>query len=118
MKRLKWCPDYLNWTQLQLKQVIWSEESLFTLFQATGLLFFWQTSAVAFHVDCHVSNCETWRRMVLGAISFRGFDLLVVLEGEDHRRPLSKHSLSPSSMYVLDSLSGRTSFVPRWQCLC
>ncbi|GFX31536.1 transposable element Tc1 transposase [Trichonephila clavipes] len=38
-KRLQWCRDHLNWTQLQWEQVIWSDESSFTLFQTTGREF-------------------------------------------------------------------------------
>lgn len=33
MKRRQWCGDLQNWTQQLLEQEIWSNESLFTLFQ-------------------------------------------------------------------------------------
>ncbi|GFS83630.1 transposable element Tc1 transposase [Trichonephila clavipes] len=53
-KRLQWCLDHLNWTELQREQVIWSDESSFTLFQTTGRVFVWRTPTEAFHVDCLV----------------------------------------------------------------
>ncbi|GFU92492.1 transposable element Tc1 transposase [Trichonephila clavipes] len=40
-KRLQWCLYQLNWTQMQWEQVIWSDESAFTLFQTTGRVFVW-----------------------------------------------------------------------------
>ncbi|GFX66235.1 hypothetical protein TNCV_342091 [Trichonephila clavipes] len=49
--------------------------------------------------------------MVWGATFSRGLGPLVVLEGDDHRRPLSKHSRKSPSPYVSYSLSGRTSCV-------
>ncbi|GFW75897.1 long-chain-fatty-acid--CoA ligase 5 [Trichonephila clavipes] len=53
-KRLQWCRDHLNWTRLQWQQIIWSDESSFTLFQTTGRVFVWRTPTEAFHVDCLV----------------------------------------------------------------
>ncbi|GFV27037.1 transposable element Tc1 transposase [Trichonephila clavipes] len=38
-KKCQWCRDNLNWTQLQWEQVIWSDESSFTLFQTNGRVF-------------------------------------------------------------------------------
>ncbi len=55
---IQWCRDHLNWTQLQWEQVIWSDESSFTLFQTTGRVFVCQTPAEAFHVDCLVPTVK------------------------------------------------------------
>ncbi|GFW18451.1 hypothetical protein TNCV_1184791 [Trichonephila clavipes] len=49
--------------------------------------------------------------MVWGVISSCGLEPLVVFKGDDHRRPLSKHSRRSSSPYASDTLSGRTSCV-------
>ncbi|GFT94846.1 transposable element Tcb1 transposase [Trichonephila clavipes] len=57
-KRLQWCRDHLNWTQLQWEQVIWSNESSFTLLQTTGRVFVWRTSTGAFHVVCLVPTVK------------------------------------------------------------
>lgn len=83
LKRLQWCQDHLKWTQLQWEQVIWSDESSFTLFQTTGRVFVWRTPAEAFHVDCLVPTVKHGGGsvMVWGAISARGLGPLVVLRG-------------------------------------
>ncbi|GFX81640.1 transposable element Tc1 transposase [Trichonephila clavipes] len=82
-KRLQCCRDYLNWTQLQWEQVIWSDESAFTLFQTTGRVFVWRTPKEAFHVDYLVPTVkhEGGSVMVWAVISSRGLGLLVVLRG-------------------------------------
>ena len=54
MKRLQWCRDLLNWTQLQWQQIIWSDELLFTLFQTNEHVFIWQTPSEAFHASTWV----------------------------------------------------------------
>ncbi|GFT76298.1 transposable element Tc1 transposase [Trichonephila clavipes] len=74
-----------------------------------------KTPSEVFHVDCLVPTVKHGRGsvMVWDAISFRGLGPLVVLEEDDHRRPLLKHSRRLSSPYTSDSLSGRTSLVPR-----
>ncbi|GFU78352.1 transposable element Tc1 transposase [Trichonephila clavipes] len=84
-KRLQWCRDHLNWTQLQWEQVIWSDESSFTLFQATGRVFVWRTPTEAFHVDCLVPTMKHGGGsvMVWAAISSRGASRC--LERDDHR---------------------------------
>ncbi|GFV42562.1 transposable element Tc1 transposase [Trichonephila clavipes] len=46
------CRDYLNWIQLQWKQVIWSDEPSFTLFQTIVRVLVCRTPAKAIHVDC------------------------------------------------------------------
>lgn len=100
MKRLQWCREHLNWTQLQWEQVIWSDESSFTLFQTTGRVFVWRTPAEAFHVDCLVPTVKHGGGsvMVWGAISSRGLGPLVVLRGiitGDHYRSILADHLHP-----------------------
>ncbi|GFX91262.1 transposable element Tcb1 transposase [Trichonephila clavipes] len=100
-KRLQWCRDHLNWTELQWEQVIWSDESSFTLFQTSGHVFVWRTPTEAIHVDCLVPTVKHGEEsvMVWAAISFRGLGPLVVLRGmitgdpyqsilEDHLHPM------------------------------
>ncbi|GFW85474.1 transposable element Tc1 transposase [Trichonephila clavipes] len=99
-KRLQWCRDHLNWTQLQWEQVIWSDESSFTLFQTTGRVFVWQALTEAFHVDCLVPTVKHGGGsvMVWAAISSRGLGPLVVLRGMitgDHYRSILADHLHP-----------------------
>ncbi|GFV04904.1 transposable element Tcb1 transposase [Trichonephila clavipes] len=99
-KRLQWCRDHLNWAQLQWEQVIWSDESSFTLFQTTGRVFVWQTPTEAFHVDCLVPTVKHGGGsvMVWAAISSRGSGPLVVLRGMitgDHYRSILANHLPP-----------------------
>ncbi|GFT57208.1 transposable element Tc1 transposase [Trichonephila clavipes] len=54
MKRQQRCREHLNQTKLQWEQVIWSDESSFTLV-LIGCVFVWRTPAEAFHVDCLVA---------------------------------------------------------------
>lgn len=97
MKRRQWCRDHQNWTQQQWEQVIWSDESSFTLFQTTGRVFVWRTPAEAFHVDCLVPTVKHGGGSVMawGAISWRSLGPLVVLRekvrGEHYRSNLADH---------------------------
>ncbi|GFX83981.1 transposable element Tc1 transposase [Trichonephila clavipes] len=102
------CRNYLNWTQLQWKQVIWSDESSCTLFQTNECVLVCRTPVEAFHVDCLVPTVKPGGSsvMVWSAIFSCELGHLVVLEGDDHRRPLSKHSRRSSSPYASNSLSG------------
>lgn len=53
---------YLNWAKQQWEQVIWSDESTFTLFKTTERVFLrvWE----AFHVDCLVPTERHGRKYV------------------------------------------------------
>ncbi|GFW41463.1 transposable element Tcb1 transposase [Trichonephila clavipes] len=64
-KRLQWCRSHINWTQLQWEEVIWSDESSFTLFQTTERVFVWRTPAEVFHVDCLVPIVKHGRGSVM-----------------------------------------------------
>ncbi|GFT12270.1 transposable element Tcb1 transposase [Trichonephila clavipes] len=86
-KRLLWCRDHLNWTQLQLKQVMWSGESSFTLFQTTGPVFFWRTLTEAFHVDFLVPAMKHGEGFVIVWGACIGISRC--FEGYDHKQQLS-----------------------------
>ncbi|GFW64125.1 transposable element Tc1 transposase [Trichonephila clavipes] len=110
VRRLKWCRDHLNGTQLQWEQVIWCDESSFTLFHATRRVFVWQTPAEAFHVDCVAPTVKHGLGSVMlwGAISPRGSQATI----------FETFSQIISSPYASNSLSERTSGILRGQCPC
>jgi predicted transcriptional regulator len=57
-RRPKRCSDnHKTWTD-DWKNVIWSNESSFTLFPTSGRVYVWRTPKEAYN-----SNCETWRRI-------------------------------------------------------
>lgn len=82
-KRRKWCREHGNWTQQQWENVIWSDESSFTLFPANGRVYVWRTPAEAYHVGCLRPTVKHGGGsvMIWGAISHRGLGPLVVLHG-------------------------------------
>ncbi|GFX53717.1 transposable element Tcb1 transposase [Trichonephila clavipes] len=96
-KRLQWCRDHLNWTQLQWEQVIWSDESSFTLLQTTRRVFVWRILTEEFHVDCLVPTVKLGGGsvMVWAAISSRRSGPLVVfrkrITGDHYRSILADH---------------------------
>ncbi|GFV01570.1 transposable element Tcb1 transposase [Trichonephila clavipes] len=47
-ERRQWCRTHRQWTPQQWQQVIWSDESTFTLFQTTGRVYVWRTPKEAF----------------------------------------------------------------------
>ncbi|GFV56381.1 transposable element Tcb1 transposase [Trichonephila clavipes] len=54
LQRRQWCRTHRQWTPQQWQQVIWSDESTFTLFQTTGRVYVWRTPKEAFAPECIV----------------------------------------------------------------
>ncbi|GFU51807.1 transposable element Tcb1 transposase [Trichonephila clavipes] len=73
-----------QWTPQQWQQVIWSDESTFTLFQTTGRVFVWRTPKEAFAPERIVPTVKHGggSLMVWGAIFWRGLGPLVTLHGK------------------------------------
>ncbi|GFX77101.1 transposable element Tcb1 transposase [Trichonephila clavipes] len=73
-----------NLTHRQWQQVIWSDESTFTLFQTTGRVYVWRTPKEAFAPECIVPTVKHGggSLMVWGAISWCGLGPLVTLHGK------------------------------------
>ncbi|GFU96590.1 transposable element Tcb1 transposase [Trichonephila clavipes] len=57
LQRRQWCRTHRQWTPQQWQQVIWSDESTFTLFQTTGRVYVWRTPKEAFAPECIVLTC-------------------------------------------------------------
>ncbi|GFV69775.1 transposable element Tcb1 transposase [Trichonephila clavipes] len=84
LQRRQWCRTHRQWTPQQWQQVIWSDESTFTLFQTTGRVYVWRTPKEAFAPECIVPTVKHGggSLMVWGAISWRGLGPLVTLHGK------------------------------------
>ncbi|GFW63815.1 transposable element Tcb1 transposase [Trichonephila clavipes] len=84
LQRRQWCRTLRQWTPEQWQQVIWSDESTFTLFQITGRVYVGRTPKEAFAPECIVPTVEHGggSLMVWGAISWRGLGPLVTLHAK------------------------------------
>ncbi|CAB5191118.1 unnamed protein product [Rhizophagus irregularis] len=49
--RLKWCKDKKNWAE-EWKQMVWSDESRFALFQSDGRARVWRSPRETYNKDC------------------------------------------------------------------
>ncbi|GFU53553.1 transposable element Tc1 transposase [Trichonephila clavipes] len=58
LQRRQWYRTHRQWTPQQWQQVIWSDESKFTLFQTTGRVYVWRTPKEAFAPECIVSTVK------------------------------------------------------------
>ncbi|GFV10438.1 transposable element Tc1 transposase [Trichonephila clavipes] len=58
LQRRQWCRTHRQWTPQQWQQVIWSDESTFTLFQTTGRVYVWRTPKEAFAPECIVPTVK------------------------------------------------------------
>lgn len=100
-KRRNWCNGHKSWTHQQWENVIWSDESSFTLFQTKGRVYVWRTPAEAYDVACLLPTVKHGGGSVMlwGAMSHHGLGPLVVLHGRvtakvytsilaDHLHPL------------------------------
>ncbi|GFW63338.1 transposable element Tcb1 transposase [Trichonephila clavipes] len=58
LQRRQWCRIHRQWTPQQWQQVIWLDESTFTLFQTTGRVYEWRTPKEAFSPECIVPTVK------------------------------------------------------------
>ncbi|GFT85992.1 transposable element Tcb1 transposase [Trichonephila clavipes] len=85
LQRRQWCRTHRQWTPQQWQQVIWSDESTFTLFQTTVRGYVWRTPKEAFAPECIVLTVKHGGGSVMvweGAIFWRGLGPLVTLHGK------------------------------------
>ncbi|GBO19929.1 Transposable element Tcb1 transposase [Araneus ventricosus] len=80
-KRRQWCRDHKCWSPQQWQQVIWSDESSFTLFQTIGRVYVWRTPKEAFNPEC-----------LLPTVKHGGGSIMTVFPGE---RPLFQDDNAP-----------------------
>lgn len=101
-------------TPQQWEHVIWSDESLFILFQITGRFIAWWTPAEAFNVDCLIVKHGGGSVIVWYAMSWRGLGPLIVLRVK-YTWALSQYSRRSFPIFPSNSVSWRTFCILRWQ---
>lgn len=84
VNRKRWCKDHKEWTPDQWNQVVWSDESSFTLFPTTGRVYVWRTPGEAYNPGCLLPTVRHGGGsvMVWGAISMHSLGPLVAMKGK------------------------------------
>lgn len=83
-ERMRWCKDRKQWETDQWSQVVFSDESSFTLFPTSGRVYVWRTSGEAYNPDCLLPTVKHGGGsvMVWGAISRHSLGPLVAVKGK------------------------------------
>ena len=93
--------DHKGWSAEQWKQVMFSNDSSFSLFPTTGRLYVWRQLREVYIPDCFLPTVKHggWSVMVWAATSWNSLDLIISLHGginskdylnilEDHVHPM------------------------------
>ncbi|CAB4380217.1 unnamed protein product [Rhizophagus irregularis] len=96
--RLRWSKDKKNW-QEEWKQVVWSDESRFALFESDGRVRVWRRAGDAYNKDC----IQPTVKFGGGSVMFWG------CFGWHGVRPLVVVSNYPNSIFQQDGASCHTS---------
>ncbi|CAB5376299.1 unnamed protein product [Rhizophagus irregularis] len=80
--RLRWSKDKKNW-QEEWKQVVWSDESRFALFESDGRVRVWRRAGDAYNKDCIQPTVKFGGGSVMfwGCFGWHGVRPLVVVKG-------------------------------------
>ena len=81
--RLTWCKERRQWTVEQWKQVLWSDESRFTLYRSDGRVWVWRLPGERLLPECIVPTVKFGGGgvMVWGYLSWCGTGPLVAIPG-------------------------------------
>ena len=123
-KRFKWCKEKHNWEE-EWKQVIWSDESRFALFESDGHVRVWRSPGEAYNQDCIQSTVKFGGGSVMfwGCFGWHGVGPLVVVEGnmnsDDYVNILANSFIPwvsnyPGSIFQQDGASCHTSSYSVW----
>ena len=122
--RLGWCRGKRNWTE-EWKQVVWSDESRFALFQSDGRARVWRSPEETYNKDCIQPTVKFGGVSVMfwGCFGWHGVGPLVVVEGNmdsnDYINILANHFIPwvdnyPNSIFQQDGASCHTSNYSTW----
>jgi hypothetical protein len=122
--RLRWCKEKKNWVE-EWKQVVWSDESRFALFQPDGQARVWRSPGEAYNQNCIQSTVKFGGGSVMfwGCIGWHGVGPLVVVEGNmdsnEYVNILANHFIPwvdnyPGSIFQQDGASCHTSTYSTW----
>ncbi|GET51079.1 transposable element Tcb1 transposase [Rhizophagus irregularis DAOM 181602=DAOM 197198] len=80
--RLRWCREKRSWKE-EWKQVVWSDESRFALFESDGRVRVWRNLGEAYNQNCIQPTVKFGDGSVMfwGCFSWHGVGPLVVVEG-------------------------------------
>jgi transposase len=122
--RLKWCKEKKNWAE-EWKQVVWSDESRFALFQSDGRARVWRSPGEAYNKDCIQPTVKFGGGSVMfwGCFGWHGVGPLVVVEGnmdsDKYINILANNFIPwvdnyPNSIFQQDGVSCHTSTYTVW----
>ncbi|CAB4392281.1 unnamed protein product [Rhizophagus irregularis] len=122
--RLRWSKDKKNW-QEEWKQVVWSDESRFALFESDGRVRVWRRAGDAYNKDCIQLTVKFGGGSVMfwGCFGWHGVRPLIVVEGnmdsDKYVNVLANHFIPwvsnyPNSIFQQDGASCHTSSYTVW----
>jgi transposase len=122
--RLRWSKDKKNW-QEEWKQVVWSDESRFALFESDGRVRVWRRAGDTYNKDCIQPTVKFGGGSVMfwGCFGWHGVGPLVVVEGnmdsDKYVNILANHFIPwvsnyPNSIFQQDGASCHTSSYTVW----
>ncbi|CAB4485417.1 unnamed protein product [Rhizophagus irregularis] len=122
--RLRWAREKRNWED-EWKQVVWSDESRFALFESDGRVKVWRSPGEAYNKDCIQPTVKFGGGSVMfwGCFGWHGVGPLVVIDGnmnsDDYVNVLANHFIPwvnnyPGSIFQQDGASCHTSNYSIW----
>ncbi|CAB4389996.1 unnamed protein product [Rhizophagus irregularis] len=122
--RLRWSREKKNWEE-EWKQVVWSDESRFALFESDGRVRVWRSLGEAYNQNCIQPTVKFGGGSVMfwGCFGWHGVGPLVVVEGnmnsDDYVNILANHFIPwvnnyPNSIFQQDGASCHTSSYSVW----
>jgi transposase len=122
--RFKWCKEKYYWKE-EWKQIVWSDESRFALFESDGRVRVWRCLGEAYNQDCIQPTVKFGGGSVMfwGCFGWHGVGPLVVVEGnmnsDDYVNVLAKFFIPwvsnyPNSVFQQDGAPCHTSSYSVW----